>query len=322
MIRIGFIGCGGIAREYLHRLEALGDEAQVIAFCDIDAHRAHELASGREARVYTSYQEMLEAEELDAVFDNLPPFARADELELAAHKGCAIFTTKPLGLDLQAPRRSLEAIRSAGVINSVGYMFRYSGVTGYAKDLLADRPLALVLGRVLGAMPAPGSWNSKRALSGGQIVEQSTHLVDLARYFAGNVRCVYALGSQGHVHDRVDYEDATVVSLDFERGSVGSIVSTCAVQQFFWGLTLVARDLHLELVFDEWTVRGRVDGAEINYHDEISGYPEQIGTFIKAVQSNNQSLIRCDYQDGLHTLATTLAANRSLETGSPEVVST
>ncbi|PZS01023.1 MAG: gfo/Idh/MocA family oxidoreductase, partial [Candidatus Chloroheliales bacterium] len=145
MITIGFIGCGGIAREYLQRLDQLGAAARVVAFCDIDRERAAALAAGREARLYTDYRAMLASEQLDAVFDCLPPFARADELVLAAARGCAIFTTKPLGLDLDTARRSLAAIEAAGVINSVGYMFRYSGITDYARQLIADRPVAMVV---------------------------------------------------------------------------------------------------------------------------------------------------------------------------------
>lgn len=317
MIRIGFIGCGGIAREYLGRLDNLSDRACVTAFCDIDPARAEALARGRAARIYTDYRQMLDQEPLDAVFDNLPPFARADELVLAAQHNCAVFTTKPLGLDLPTAQRSLEAIEAAGVRNSVGYMFRYSGITQYAMGLIAGRPLAMFVGRVLGAMP--GGWNSKRDLSGGQLVEQSTHIFDLARYFAGDVRSVYANGGRGHVPDRVDYEDVTTVSLSFEGGAIGSVISTCAVWQFFWGATLIARDLHLELVFDEWTVKGQVDGETIDYRDDVTGYPEQIEAFVRAVETHDQSAVRCSYRDGLATLATTLAANRSLASSESEV---
>lgn len=318
MIKIGFIGCGGIAQEYLSRLDPLSGQAKVTAFCDIDQDRAQRLSMGREAHVYSDYRQMLDHEPLDAVFDNLPPFARSDELVLAAERGCAIFTTKPLGLEIDTAHQSLSAIERAGVINSVGYMFRYSGITDYARRLLVNRPIAMIIGQVIGAMP--GGWNSKRELSGGQIVEQTTHIVDLARYFAGDIASVYALGAAGHVPDRVDYEDVSTVALDFTGGAIGSIISTCAVWQFFWGCTLIGRDLHLDLVFDDWTVRGTVDGQKVDYHDDISGYPEQIASFVRAVQTQDQSLIRCSYRDGLGTFAATLAANRSLESGRPEPV--
>lgn len=317
MIRVGFIGCGGVAREYLGRLDALPGVA-LVAACDLDSERAGSLAAGRDARVYADYREMLELEVLDAVFDNLPPFARGDEIVLAAQKGCAVFTTKPLGLELGVARKSLAAIEAAGVVNAAGYMFRYSGITEYARNLLAERPAALVLGRVFGGMP--GGWVGRRALSGGQLVEQSTHLFDLVRHLAGEIAQVHAVGSAGHVPDRVDYEDSTTVNLRFASGAVGAVASSCAPWQFFWGLSLVGRDFHLELVYDEWTVRGRVDGREVHHFDPKSGYPEQVAAFLEAVRTGDQSLVRCSYRDGLGTLAATLAANRSLQSGRPEVV--
>lgn len=190
MIRIGFIGCGGVAREYLDRLDGFPERAHVTAFCDLDRDRAREMAQGRDARVYSDYRTMLEKEALDAVFDNLPPFARAGEIVDAAPRGCHIFTTKPLGLKIETALRSLEAIEKAGVLNSAGYMFRYSGITQRAIDLLGGRPVALVLGEVIGAMP--GGWVAQQHLSGGQIIEQSTHLIDVARYLAGDIRTISA----------------------------------------------------------------------------------------------------------------------------------
>ena len=318
MIRVGFIGCGGIAREYLYRLDGLLGEARVVAFCDLDRGRAEALAAGRHARAYTDLANMLATERPDAVFDNLPPFARGDELVLAAERGCAVFTTKPLGLELETALRSLAAVEAAGVISSVGYMFRYAGIVDEAVRLLDGRPVAMVVGRVLGAMP--GGWYAQRARSGGQIVEQSTHLVDLARYVAGDVRTVFALGRVGTVPDRVDYEDVSAVTLDFAGGAVGAIASTCAVRQFFWGCTLIARDLHLELVFDAGTLRGVVDGRAIAYDHPSSGYDEQVATFVRAVRTGDRSPIRCSYRDGVGTFAATLAANRSLASGRPEAV--
>ena len=134
------------------------------------------------------------------------------------------------------------------------------------------------------------------------------------------MKSVYALGRVGHVPERVDYEDVTTVTLDFAGGAIGTIVSSCAVRQFCSGCTLIGRDRPLDLLIDSWPVRGRVDGRGVDYHDEVSGYPEQVAAFVRAVQTGDQSLIRCSYRDGLATLATTLAANRSLASGRPEAV--
>ncbi len=69
-LRVGIVGAGWIATDHRVALEQLGHE--VAAVCDVDRGRAHALTRGR-ARVYTDWRELLEAEELDALWVATPP---------------------------------------------------------------------------------------------------------------------------------------------------------------------------------------------------------------------------------------------------------
>lgn len=317
MIRIGFIGCGGIAHEYQSRLDQRADRARVVAYCDLDESRARGLAQPRGAQAFADWRRMLDEARLDAVFCNLPPFARDEELAAAAEADCAIFSTKPLGLDLEGPRRTLEAIERAGVVNSVGYMFRYSGVTEEVGRRLRERAPTLLVGQVYGGMP--GGWTASATMSGGQLVEQSTHVFDLLRHLGGEATETFARGHSGGGGD-IDYPDSTAVTLALASGAVGSVLSTTAVRKFFWGLTVIAPDLHLDVVYDDWTVRGVDRGERVDLHLPVPGYQEQVDAFLHAVETGDPTGIRCTYKDGCGTLAATLAANRSLESGRPEPV--
>lgn len=316
MIRIGCIGCGGIAHEYQSRLDERRDRAEVVAYCDLDEGRARAFAEPRGASAFGGWRRMLDEMRLDAVFCNLPPFARGEELVAAAEAGCAIFSTKPLGLDLEGPRRTLAAIDQAGVINSVGYMFRYSGITDEAVRRLDGRTPTLLVGQVYGGMP--GGWTASLAQSGGQLVEQSTHVFDVLRLLGGEATEVYARGHSGV--GPVDFPDSTAVTIGFDGGCVGSVLSTSAVRKFFWGVTVIAEDLHLDLVYDDWTVRGVDRGERVDMHLPVAGYQEQVDAFVQAVATGDASPIRSGYRDGCATLALTLAANRSLASGRPEIV--
>lgn len=316
MIRVGFIGCGGIAHEYQARLDERRDRAAVVAYCDLDDSRAQAFAGPRGAAAYDDWRRMLDEARLDAVFCNVPPFARGEELAAAAEAGCAIFSTKPLGLELDGPRRTLAAIERAGVIDSVGYMFRYSGVTDELRRRLEDRRPTLLVGQVYGGMP--GGWTASLALSGGQLVEQSTHVFDVLRLLGGETTEVYARGHAGAAP--VDFPDSTAVTMTFEGGCVGSVLSTTAVRKFFWGVTVIAEDLHLDVVYDDWTVKGVDRGERVDLHLPVAGYQEQVDAFLKAIEMGDPAPIRSSYRDGCRTLATTLAANRSLESGRPEPV--
>ena len=82
---------------------------------------------------------------------------------------------------------------------------------------------------------------------------------------------------------------------------------------------LVGDNLYLNLNLD-YQLRGNIDGESIEFDGTESGYYRQIEHFVKAVETNDQSLVRSGYADALKTLAVTVAANRSLQTGKVEKV--
>jgi predicted dehydrogenase len=71
-IRIGFVGIGWIAGTHMDALSQLED-AQPVAFCDLDSERAERAAARFGGRAYTDWRAMLDAESLDALYICLPP---------------------------------------------------------------------------------------------------------------------------------------------------------------------------------------------------------------------------------------------------------
>ena len=67
-------------------------------------------------------------------------------------------------------------------------------------------------------------------------------------------------------------------------------------------------------------MQGNIEGKAIDYDGEEEGYYRQVEHFIKAVETENQGIIRSDYADAVKTLAVTIAANKSLESGKVESV--
>lgn len=120
--------------------------------------------------------------------------------------------------------------------------------------------------------------------------------------------------------ERVDYPDSTTLTGECAGGALATIVSSVAVWQFYRALTIVARDLHLRLIYDAWTINGIADGKRIDEHIPTTGYPEQIDAFLIAIERQDQSSIRSSYRDAVGTFAATLAANASLHSGRTETV--
>ena len=317
-LKITFIGVGGIAGNYRRSLKQL--ERPIAAVCDINAERVAAIATEENATAYTDHNEMLQKEKPDVVFTCIPPGAHTTQVADAAASGAALFVAKPVAQDLETAQHARDAIDTAGVINQVGYMARYSDITAKAKELVGDQKLAMGFGRFLARMGANHPWWGKYDVSRGQMVEQTTHVFDLIRYFLGDVASVHASGIKGVSEGIADFEECTVCNMQFESGAVGNITSTCVARAHdSFATELVGDDIYLKLTHD-LGLRGQIGGETIDYTGTEAGYFRQVEQFINAVEANDQGLVLSSYADAVKTLAVTLAANRSLETGRVEQV--
>ncbi|NPV06347.1 MAG: Gfo/Idh/MocA family oxidoreductase [Anaerolineae bacterium] len=320
-VRIGFIGTGGIAQMHLRNLQRL-EQAQVVGVFDVDPDRAQAAAlMFAEARVYQSYQALLEQGSLDAVYVCLPPFAHERQEIDAAAAGVNLFVEKPIAITIERAREINEAIQRAGVIAAVGYNWRWLDITDRAREILKTTPIALALGYWLGGMPGVPWWRRKDQ-SGGQIVEQTTHIFDLARYLLGEVEWVHAVGFQGLMSDVQDYstEDASVVTLKFASGTIATIASTDLLPSGAGkiGLDLIGRDVRVEHANRTLTVYRR--GERTTYDALVDPYLVEDQAFVEAVATGDASRLRSTYPDAVKTHLVTMTANRSLETGQVERV--
>ncbi len=311
-MKIAFIGVGGIAGNYRGSLKRL--QRPIGAICDINSDRAKAVADEENATPYTDHQNMLQQEKPDVVFTCIPPGAHTTQVADSAESGAAVFVAKPVAQDLETANITKDAISESGVVNQVGYMARYSDITDKTKELVGDSKLTMGIGRFLARMGASHPWWGKFDVSRGQMVEQTTHVFDLIRYFLGDVDTVHAFGIKDVSDGIADFEECTVCNLKFENGAVASITSTCVARAHeSFATELVGDDIYLKLTHD-LGLRGQIGGEGVDYTGSEAGYFRQVEHFINAVEADDQSLVRSSYADAVKTLAVTLAANRSLET--------
>jgi predicted dehydrogenase/glycosyltransferase involved in cell wall biosynthesis/threonine dehydrogenase-like Zn-dependent dehydrogenase len=313
--RIGFIGVGGIAHRHLDILASFED-VSLVAFADPDVARSRQAASRFGAKAFESHEAMLETEALDAVYICIPPFAHgAAERALIAH-GIPFFVEKPITIDIGLAEDLSAAITAANLITAVGYHWRYLDTVEEARRLLADNPAQLLSGYWLDQTPPP-QWWWKNEGSGGQMVEQTTHIIDLARYLVGEVSEVY-----GRVGFRerpefpgLDVPAVTTASLTFQSGVIATIASTCLLG---WnhkvGLNLFADRLAIELTDHDIMV----DVGAGRPVRQAEGDPvwREDRDFIDAVRGGDNH-IRCTYADALATHRLALAVASSAQSGDP-----
>ncbi len=316
-MNIGFIGLGGIAGNYLNSLDRI-DGTRVSAVCDINPDRANAAKERFNANAYADHRRMLDNEELDALFVCIPPFAHTDQEILAAEKGVHLFIAKPVGISFEHSLRVLEAVQKAGVITNVGYMWRHSDLTDKAAEIIGERKVGLAAGTTLVGTPGTPWWRVYEE-SGGQIVEQATHIYDAARYFCGEALRVHAWGVSDQ-NPAIDFEDSAVVNILFDNPDGGRTCANIVNSSISPGgggytLRLIGAGFHLNLDYGANHMSGHADGEAIQFSAKESGYYIQVERFVRAVRDGETYLIRSDYEDGLKSLALTLAANESLRTG-------
>lgn len=335
-LRLGILGRGGMGRRHAQAARRLVAEVELVAFCDRTERTAQEYAAqltdGR-AGAFTDLGRMLGSARLDVLVVCLPPHRHAGEVEAAAAAGVHLLLEKPLALDPAQAWHMVHATEAAGVRTQVGFMYRF----GAAVEAFVARRQAGSAGRVgmfdaryyCHALHAP--WWRDLARSGGQLIEQVIHHVDLMRYLMGEPDHVFA--SQGNVfHRRLsDYtvEDVGVAVATYRDGAVGVLRHTNGAVPGVWdkafsvvadGVTLHATDPHTGVLHrTPWADgRGGTAPAVEAIASEDRALEKQLLDLVTAVRTGADT--RTPARDGARSLDLALAMRRSAATGEPVAV--
>lgn len=321
-INVGFIGCGGIAMTHAERLKTL-EEVRMVAFADIVEERAKAMADRYGGRWYSDWHEMLDKEKLGIVYICLPPFAHADEVIVAAEKGIHVFIEKPIALDMRTAKEMVRSIEKNDVKSQVGYNCRFGYAIEEAKRLVScgeAGEVGLALGMYWCHFIRKDWWIDK-SRSGGQLVEQSTHLFDAFRYICGDVEVVYGLMNRKFWTDvpEMTIEDVSSTAFRFKSGALGAITATTwganAQWWFKWWMatrnyTLESRDINTLTLYST-----KSPTKVTTVSEERDTYLLEAKDLIGAILEDRDT--RTPIEEGAKTLEFTLAALKSAETGKP-----
>jgi myo-inositol 2-dehydrogenase/D-chiro-inositol 1-dehydrogenase len=320
-LRVACVGTGFIAGQHLAALSGFDDVA-VVAVADAMSERAEAAAARYGARPYADGLALLEAEELDAVWLCVPPFAHGPLEAAAVVRGLPFFVEKPLALDLDIARTVARQVAARGLVTAVGYHWRHLDVVQEAAGMLRETPAQLISGYWLDKTPRVPWW-TLRSGSGGQVIEQTTHIFDLARLLVGEVDSVSALEHAAVAGAGRDGEVPTAATalLAFASGAVGSISSARVLG---WrhrvGLHLVAEGRALEI-----SERGLTDhelrvvsgtGEEELIRSAEDPIAREDREFLD-VLLGRVPRVRVPYEEALRTHALACAADRSAREGGP-----
>ena len=308
-LRVVFLGAGWIVPKHLAALDRLG-RTELVGVMSRTSERARATMAGRDVATDTDVARLLDEVRPDAAYVCLPPYRSPEACERLIERRIPFLVEKPLAAsDGDAPPRIADAIERHGLVVAVGYHWRGLDFLPAVRSRLAERPPELVLARWIDRTPGPDWWG-RAVQGGGQVIEQATHLYDLARHLVGEATVVGAAstGVPPSSGDRqVDVVGSTAAVLRFDSGAVGSFVNTRRTEPPVIELELVAPDLRI-------TIRLITEGADLAWEaivvtpDGVTSTPNrrdpyevQAEAFVDAVERGDPARVLCTYRDALGT---------------------
>jgi predicted dehydrogenase len=339
LLRIGVLGAGQIAQAAHFESCTKARNAELAAICDVADDLRERMAITHGAKkTYADYDRMLADPEIDAVIIatsdafHVPASIRA--LEAGKHVLCE----KPVGLTVEEVEELKAVVIRSGKTFQVGHMKRFDAGLQAAKDFIESEMGDLVALKawygdsthryamtdavqplvVTSAKARKPSVNPKADLKRYYMLAHGCHLIDTARYFAGDIVAVRA-----RLTERAGIW-CWFVDVEFASGALGHLDLTIAVRMdWHEGFQIYGKNGSvLGKTYNPWYFRSsevdifretdgathRILGADGHfYRRQVEGFADVI---LKGAPMTGATI-----DDGIASVRAMVAIARSVETG-------
>ncbi len=226
MIRVAVVGLGKMGLSHLAMINA-HPEVKLAAICDATGYILDVLNKYTGVQTFTDFRRMLEEIELDAVIIATPSSMHGPMVRAALDKGLHIFCEKPFSLDPNESDELSVLATELGVVNQVGYHYRFVGAFQEVKRLLdkgAIGKVSHVLAEAYGPVvmrPKGSTWRTQRTEGGGCLYDYAAHPLNLINWYLGMPN-----GVGGSVLNSIfskETDDEVFGSLYFDGGTSAQI---------------------------------------------------------------------------------------------------
>jgi predicted dehydrogenase len=206
ILKIGIIGCGGIATgKHLPSLVKQSN-AELVAFCDVIQERAEKAAEKygvEDAKVYTDFRELLKDGSLDVIHVCTPNDSHSEITVASLEAGKHVMCEKPMAKTTAQAREMLEAAKRTGKKLTIGYQNRFRDDSQHLKQLCENGELGdIYYGKALAtrrrAVPTWGVFLDEEKQGGGPLIDIGTHALDLTLWLMDNYKPKSVMGSTFH----------------------------------------------------------------------------------------------------------------------------
>lgn len=324
MLGVAVLGCGRIGRIHARNL-ARHPRARLVMVFDVLPQAAQQVATELGVKAARDVEEALTDPKVAAIFVATPTDTHVALVTAAVRAGKAVFCEKPVDLDLQRARACWNEIARHAPRVMVGFNRRFDPSFRTLHQRLAGGEIGtLELAVITSRDPAPPPASYLRA-SGGLMRDMAIHDFDMARYLAGDILQVQALGANlvdpgiGALGDI----DTCTLSLRSKAGALLQINNSrrCAygydqrIEAFGAKGMLRAGNRYATSV-ESWSAAhttAREPLLEFFLERYRDAYRAELDSFVSAVEEGRA--MSPDFADGLAALQLAAAADESLSSG-------
>jgi len=327
MVKIGIVGCGGIAGLHMDMLAKLKDKAEVIAVADVDEKKAADAKARMGAKYsFKDHRELLKSG-VDAILCCTPTFFHTDIVVDAARAGKHVFCEKPICMSIENADKMIAESKKAKVILQVGFVRRFDDERLKYRELIQSGAIGrpVYWRHVAGGSTPPAPWFMDEKIGGGPFVDGAVHSYDFARFTFGEAKEVCANITKFR-KDRTAL-DSGVAVITFRSGDVQML-------SWSWGLpdgcgTSGLHDTmgpggalifgapegdHTEFIISSEKEKGKT--GRVKSSSLMDGFLKQTDHFIDCCAAGGKTPAVTG-EDGREALRIALAILQSAKTGKP-----
>ncbi len=237
-LKVGVIGCGSIA-QYRHLPEyAFNQHVELVAVCDINEERAKKVAVKYGVKAFTSYVELLQSGEVEAISVCTPNYLHAPISIAALQAGVHVLCEKPMATSKEEAEKMIEVAKQSGKKLMIAHNQRFVKSHQKARQLIESGEIGKIYSfRTTFGHVGPEDWSvegkggwffQKEKAFIGAIGDLGVHKTDLLRYLLGEEFIEVGAFVETSARDFIDVDDNAVCVLKTESGIIGTLAASWA----------------------------------------------------------------------------------------------
>lgn len=332
-LKVGVIGCGSIARHRHLPEYAFNQNVELVAVCDSNEERANQAAEKYGVKAYTSYEELLQSGEVEAVSVCTPNYLHAPISIAALNAGVHVLCEKPMAISEEEAKAMIEVAEKSGKKLMIAHNQRFVPSHQKARRLIESGEIGKIYSfRTAFGHGGPEGWSvegkegwffQKEKAFVGAMGDLGVHKTDLLRYLLGEEIVEVGAFVETSAKDFADVDDNAVCVLKTESGIIGTLAASWAYVSKEDNSTIIYGEkaiLRLEDDPNYSLVVQYANGEVVNYQlgkiqsNEGGGQKNShvVEQFVDCVLNDKEPLI--NGEEGMKSLAVILAALKSKET--------